>query len=84
MSHITKHQNTFKWAEFWHIFMNFSGTVGRINSILFALESVVKDASFDYNKPIIRYNKNFDLRGGLRFFQALESTNSRFLKKMFL
>ena len=41
--------------------MNFSGTVGRINLILFALESVFEDASFDYNKPIIRYNLIFDL-----------------------
>jgi hypothetical protein len=29
--------------------MNFSGTVGRINLILFALESLEKDVSFDYN-----------------------------------
>ena len=36
--------------------MNFSGTVGGINLILFALESVSEDASFDYNKTIIRTN----------------------------
>ena len=47
--------------------MNFSGSVGRINLILFALESVFEDASVDYNKQIIRYNLIFDLKGGLGF-----------------
>jgi hypothetical protein len=35
-------------------FVNFSGSVGRINLILFALDSVNQAASFDYNKPIFR------------------------------
>ena len=50
--------------------MNFSGTICRINLILFALESVFEDASFDYNKLIIRYNLIFDLKGGPRFFRV--------------
>ena len=44
--------------------MNFSGSVGRINLILFALDSVNQAASFDYNKPIIKDTLNFDLKGG--------------------
>ena len=48
--------------------MNFSGSVGRINLILFALDSVNQAASFDYNKPIIKDTLNFDLKGGTGFF----------------
>jgi hypothetical protein len=50
--------------------MNVSRTVGRFNLILFALESVFEDASFDYNKHIIRYNLIFDLKGGPRLFRV--------------
>ena len=47
--------------------MNFSGSVGRINLILFALDSVNQAASFDYNKPIIKDTLNFYLKGGANF-----------------
>jgi hypothetical protein len=49
--------------------VNFSGSVGRINLILFALDSAIQAPSFDYNKPIIRDTLNFDLKGGPGFFQ---------------
>jgi hypothetical protein len=57
--------------------MNFSGTVGRINLILFALESVSEGASFDYNNTIIRYNLIFDLKGGHRLFRVQKRNRNR-------
>ena len=50
--------------------MNFSGSVSRINLILFALDSVNQAASFDSNKPIIKDTLNFDLKGGRSDFEG--------------
>ena len=44
--------------------MNFSESVGRINLILFALDSVNQAPSFDYNKSIIKETLNFNIKGG--------------------
>jgi hypothetical protein len=44
--------------------VNFSGFVGRMNLILFALDTVNQASSFDYNKSIIKETLNFDLKGG--------------------
>ena len=53
------------------ILVNILRTVNRINLILFALEAVIEDASFDYSKPTIKGSLNFDLKGGTPNFQRL-------------
>ena len=57
-----------KPRNFGVILVNFSETVNGINLFIFALESVIEDASFDYGKPTIRDNSFFDLKGGLGYF----------------
>jgi hypothetical protein len=61
-------------------FVNFSGSVGRINLILFVLDSVNQAPSFNYNKHIIK-----DLNGGRGLILAARlGKNEAFLEKSYL
>jgi hypothetical protein len=56
------------------------GSVGHINLILFALDSVNQAASFDYNKPVIKETLNDLKGGGLILAAKVGKVKSHFLK----